>query len=231
MKKLLVILFSSLLLVACSSDTKDLSDISGDSTSDSNSSSEQTENERNPSTNDEVDPSDENQSDEHSSDSETTDAFQSMEEYKQISKLIDVDNYQAIIETDNRNTRVILFKNDQKETQYKSIFDKADKHLKLLDSKNNEKPLYNDDLANEGKEVHVDKKSELENFVEYTTLNDTIDLNEYSSVVESDNKGSRVIMFKDGSGKKVYKSVYTKNNKRLKIIQLTNDQLLFNEVI
>lgn len=232
MKKWSIILFSSLLLVACSNDTKDLSDISGDSTNDTNASSEQAENEQNNSTQDEADkPSDENQTDESPAESEAADSFQSMEEYKQISELIDVDKYQAIIETDNRNNRVILFENDQKEKQYKSIFVKADKHLKLLDINNNEKPLYNDFLANEGKEVHVDKKSELESFEEYATLNDTIDLSKYSSIVESDNKGSRVIIFKDENEKKVYKSVYTKNNQRLKIIQLTDDQLLFNEVI
>ena len=232
MKKWSIILFSSLLLVACSNDMKDLSDISGDSTNDTNASSEQAENEQNNSTQDEADkPSDENQTDESPAESEAADSFQSMEEYKQISELIDVDKYQAIIETDNRNNRVILFENDQKEKQYKSIFVKADKHLKLLDIKNNEKPLYNDFLASEEKEVHVDKKSELENFEEYATLNDTIDLSKYSSIVESDNKGSRVIIFKDENEKKVYKSVYTKNNQRLKIIQLTDDQLLFNEVI
>lgn len=66
---------------------------------------------------------------------------------------------------------------------------------------------------------------------EYAIIDDNIDLSKHTSKVEEDNPGTRVILFEDESGKKVYKSVYVKNDKHLKIIKLDDEGLLYNDFI
>lgn len=66
---------------------------------------------------------------------------------------------------------------------------------------------------------------------EYDVIADHIGLDSYKSIVETDNKGNRVILFEDDSGAKEYKSVFVTSNKCLKIISLKDDKLLFDETI
>lgn|SRR5699024_2463237 len=73
--------------------------------------------------------------------------------------------------------------------------------------------------------------SAIEDFEEFDVIADNIDLNSYKSILETDNKGNRIILFEDASGEKEFKSVFVKNDKRLKIIKLKDDGLLFNEII
>lgn len=73
--------------------------------------------------------------------------------------------------------------------------------------------------------------SAIEGFEEFDVIADNIDLDSYKSILETDNKGNRIILFEDASGKKEFKSVFVKNDKRLKIIKLKDDGLLFNEII
>lgn len=72
---------------------------------------------------------------------------------------------------------------------------------------------------------------DLTTFEEYAIIDDNIDLAAHTSKVEEDNPGTRVILFEDASGKKVYKSVYVKNDKHLKIIKLDDEGLLYNDFI
>lgn len=71
----------------------------------------------------------------------------------------------------------------------------------------------------------------LADFIEYDLVAKHINLDDYKGIVESDNKGNRVILYEDQSGAKVYKSILVKNENRLKIIKLDDDRLLYNDLI
>lgn len=54
---------------------------------------------------------------------------------------------------------------------------------------------------------------------------------EYDVIVETDNQGTR-ILFYEIDGEKYYKTIFVKNDKRLKIIDIKNDNgQIFNEII
>ena len=67
------------------------------------------------------------------------------EEMAKISEVIDLEDYNINVETDNQGTRVIIFEKDERKV-YKSIFVKEKKHLKLIDLESNEKPLINESI-------------------------------------------------------------------------------------
>ncbi|MCG3087525.1 hypothetical protein [Sporosarcina cyprini] len=71
--------------------------------------------------------------------------------------------------------------------------------------------------------------NELASYDEYETIASTIDLDTNKGIVETDNKGNRVILFEDANGNKTYKSIFTKHDRFLKIIDLSTDQLLFKD--
>lgn len=59
------------------------------------------------------------------------------------------------------------------------------------------------------------------------------DLNELNPEVETDNPNKRVILYSENDHEKKYKSIFIKDQKRLKIIELDgkDEGLIFNEVI
>lgn len=71
----------------------------------------------------------------------------------------------------------------------------------------------------------------LKDFPEFDILTEKIDLTVYKGVVETDNKGTRVILFEDERGHKEYKSIFVKHDNRLKIVQFKDDGLLYNEIV
>lgn len=84
-----------------------------------------------------------------------------------------------------------------------------------------------DDAAAEKETSTTD--NELAAFDEYDTIASTIDLASNKAIVETDNEGNRVILFEDANGIKTYKSIFTKHDRFLKIIDLSADQLLFKD--
>jgi len=72
---------------------------------------------------------------------------------------------------------------------------------------------------------------DLEEFPEFDTKAEYIDLDAYQGVVETDNKGNRIILFEDENGHSEYKSIFIKHDNRLKIVEFNNDGLLYNEII
>ncbi len=74
-------------------------------------------------------------------------------------------------------------------------------------------------------------QSDLDNFPEFEALTKNIDLNKFKGVVETDNGGNRIILFKNEEGQKVYKSIFIKNNKLLEIIKLDDEGILFKEFV
>ena len=229
MKKFLMIMFSSLLLVACSSDKNELSDMFGEA-NESESINEGTQ-----SDDDVVEDTESAETGEESDVSEEeiivqTKDVQAFEEFERLNEVTnDVSEYNVLMEEENENNRVLLLEKDQKKV-YKSVYVKKDQHLKVIDLQSNEQ-VYNDYVISKVDEEIAEKNSALNQYDEYSTLSNVIDIFSYESKVQTDNRDSRVIIFSDSNGKKVYKSVYTKKKKRLKVIQLSNDELLFNETL
>ena len=62
-----------------------------------------------------------------------------------ISEIINLEEYNINVESDNEGTRVIIFEKNERKV-YKSIFVKEKKHLKLIDLESNEKPLINESI-------------------------------------------------------------------------------------
>lgn len=74
--------------------------------------------------------------------------------------------------------------------------------------------------------------SAIEDFDEYNIVAEHIDLDEYTGIVKTDNKGNRVILYEDADGEKEYKSVFVKNDNRLKVISFDDDEKpLYNDRI
>lgn len=79
----------------------------------------------------------------------------------------------------------------------------------------------------------ISQNSEAENdvvdFEEGDALQDTIDLEGLTMETATDNPNKRVLLFSNDERQKEYKSVFIKQKKRLKIIDIKNDDLLLNE--
>lgn len=93
--------------------------------------------------------------------------------------------------------------------------------------------------VSEGKEGSGDQSSEddkatpeqhvgLESYEEYDMLSEKIDLTKHQVELTTDNPGKRILLFADADGKKIYKSIFSKHDNHLKIIQLDDEGLLFN---
>ena len=79
---------------------------------------------------------------------ETTDDAGSVNtnDYEEISKIaekINMQDYNMYVESDNEETRIILFEKDGRK-MYKSIFVKEKRQLKLIDLESGQKPLINE---------------------------------------------------------------------------------------
>lgn len=94
----------------------------------------------------------------------------------------------------------------------------------------NTAPEDNNDAEEQASETDA-KNSELATHEEYNTIVEVADVNGLKGIVESDNPGTRVILFEDESGKKKVKSVYVKKENRLKVISLDDDGLLYNDIL
>lgn len=77
----------------------------------------------------------------------------------------------------------------------------------------------------------VANNGDLETYPEFDIIAEHIDLDKYQGVVETDNKGNRIILFEDENGHSEYKSIFIKHDNRLKIVEFNNDGLLYNEII
>lgn len=85
-----------------------------------------------------------------------------------------------------------------------------------------------EEVVTEGSEV---KLQTLQTLPEYTTLTNFIDVNDYIITSQTENEGNRILVFANAQDEKEYKSIFVKNDNRLKIIDLADDHLLFNDII
>ncbi|GAA0320129.1 hypothetical protein [Oceanobacillus sp. FSL W7-1281] len=87
-----------------------------------------------------------------------------------------------------------------------------------------------EDGTDEDTSVNKDTDTSYE-YEEQKIIDEEIAEGEYDISVETDNQGTRV-MFYEIDGEKYYKTVFVKNDSRLKIIDLQNDDgLIYNETI
>jgi len=68
----------------------------------------------------------------------------------------------------------------------------------------------------------------LATYEEYGVLAETIEIANYETKVETDNDGNRVILFYEGE-RPVYKSVYVKKERHLKVISTNDEAMLYND--
>ncbi|WP_052360622.1 hypothetical protein [Oceanobacillus manasiensis] len=71
---------------------------------------------------------------------------------------------------------------------------------------------------------------DINDLLEYDTLDDVADADNFNSEVVEDNPHKRIILLKDDNGQPQFKSIFVKDTNRLKIINL-NEGLVFNEII
>ncbi|WP_182201335.1 hypothetical protein [Paraliobacillus salinarum] len=110
------------------------------------------------------------------------------------------------------------------------VQDEADENS---NSQNTDEETVTDQDNSEDAEQANDGESneDLSNFPEITYISDKIEIDQYEMMVETDNEGSRVILYSK-DGQKHYKSVYVKDEKRLKLLDIhEGGEPLINEVI
>lgn len=70
----------------------------------------------------------------------------------------------------------------------------------------------------------------IKSFKEFETIDKNLTLQKHSVEVVEDNVGKRILLIKDENNDEVYKTIYTKENHRLKIIEIEKGQI-FNKKI
>jgi hypothetical protein len=75
------------------------------------------------------------------------------------------------------------------------------------------------------------QQNALEEFEEAPIIEKTIDVSNLQLKIETDNPNKRVLFFSTDTGQKRYKSVFVKRTKRLKIIDLSDEGILYNREI
>ncbi|RIU94734.1 hypothetical protein [Oceanobacillus picturae] len=70
----------------------------------------------------------------------------------------------------------------------------------------------------------------MDDFLEYDTLDDVADVDHFNSEVVEDNPHKRIILLKDDNAQPQFKSIFVKDTNRLKIINL-HEGLEYNEII
>ncbi|ALV22240.1 hypothetical protein [Carnobacterium antarcticum] len=77
---------------------------------------------------------------------------------------------------------------------------------------------------------NAEPATDISQYEELTYVQEKVDLSDYESRIVTDNPGTRVMLFLDGT-KQVYKTVYVKHKQWLKVIDLQANNLVINESI
>lgn len=80
----------------------------------------------------------------------------------------------------------------------------------------------------------LEKSEEIDDFSEYEELDDlgVFNPDDYDGHLVTDNQGTRVMLFKSKEDNiQSYKTIFVKNNSRLKVIDLRQDKMVYNDVI
>lgn len=71
---------------------------------------------------------------------------------------------------------------------------------------------------------------DLTEYPETTAIQETIELTELTGYIVSDNPGTRILIFINEE-KQVYKSIFVKDEKQLKVIDLEQNEVLIDETV
>lgn len=93
-----------------------------------------------------------------------------------------------------------------------------------IKSKNNEATMENINISDQSQI----NKSELE---EFSAIPNQINVEELNIQIVQDDVAKRILFFVDEEGKKQYKTIFIKEQRLFKIIQLHNNDLIYNKVI
>ncbi len=157
--------------------------------------------------------------------------FEVLEEY-----IDDVEDYKVQVVENNPGKRVIMLTDNNQ--QYKSIFIKKTNRLKIIDLDkgpilnqvitDTDKPEVDDD-DNESEEDN-ESGVEVDDFLEFDTLEEQINADDDSAQIVEDNQHKRVMFINSEDSQNQYKSIFIKDTNRLKIIDLDNGEV-FNQII
>ncbi|UOQ84843.1 hypothetical protein [Gracilibacillus salinarum] len=70
-----------------------------------------------------------------------------------------------------------------------------------------------------------------EELQEYGYMENYMEIDQYTVNIKENNPYKRIILYEESNGSIKYKSVFIKKTNRLKIIDITQDQILFNNEI
>ncbi|WP_284140629.1 hypothetical protein [Virgibacillus sp. LDC-1] len=160
-------------------------------------------------------------------------------EYDNLDEHVDVDDYHGTVVEDNANKRIIVLKDDNGSSVFKSIFVKETNMHKIVDL-NGGGLIFegvigtDDDIDDEADDDQGEEENEAEidfdAFLEYDNLDDVIDVDEDELVLVEDNDSKRVLLALDDNGQPRYKSIFVKETNRHKVIDLRNGEI-FNGIL
>ena len=142
----------------------------------------------------------------------------SLPEYTTVAKKVDLKKYSAQIMQDNSAKRVIVFKASNGREQYKSVFIKNQKRLKVVDYKGG--LIFNQSIGANVQPTRLSVSSEATQTPESKKLSSTVNLSNYSTKVVENNKNKRITLYKDAKGHAQYKTIFVKKTGIVKVITL-----------
>ncbi|WP_330948778.1 hypothetical protein [Virgibacillus sp. MG-45] len=159
-------------------------------------------------------------------------------EYDNLEDRVDAYDYHGMVVEDNANKRIIVLKDEDGNSVYKSIFVKATNMHKIVDL--NGGLIFegvigtDDDIDDEADDDQDEEENEadidFDAFLEYDNLDDVIDVDEDELVLVEDNDSKRVLLALDDNGQPRYKSIFVKETNRHKVIDLRNGEI-FNGIL
>ncbi len=83
--------------------------------------------------------------------------------------------------------------------------------------------------ATNHQKIQIDAE-DMDNLLDYETLDDVVDVDDYSAQVVKNNNHKRIILLKDDNGQPQFKSIYVKDTNRLKVIDFKGG-VAFNQIL
>ncbi|WP_373893289.1 hypothetical protein [Virgibacillus sp. CBA3643] len=90
-------------------------------------------------------------------------------------------------------------------------------------------PVSENSTAMNHQKVQIDTE-DIDDLLEYDTLDDVVDADNFNAQIVENNNHKRVILLKGDNGQPQFKSIYVKETNRLKIIDF-KDGLVFNQIL
>ncbi|WP_153733082.1 hypothetical protein [Sporosarcina obsidiansis] len=141
-------------------------------------------------------------------------------EYEMIATKVDVTGLNFGIVTDQPSIRKMLLNDAKGRTQYKTIYNKTTKHLKIINTRGG--LVFNQVITEQpADQVQKPTKPAVKPATpEYEALSAKVDLTGYKTRVVEDNHFKRITLFSDSQNRVQYKTIFFKRTDAVKIIRL-----------